>query len=128
MAVSTYQASAVREGNWWLVTVPAVPGAFSQVRRLNQVEDAIREAIAFVAQIDQADVEVQVKVDLPDGVLERAEQSRAAVHQLEQAQRDAAALSRDAARALVDAGLSGYDVATVLGVSPQRVSQLINAA
>jgi len=43
----------------------------------------------------------------------------------DQAQRQAAAQSRAAARRLRQAGLSGRDIAKVLNVSPQRVSQLL---
>lgn len=35
---SPYRAHAVRSGNWWAIDVPDVPGAFTQVRRLDQAE------------------------------------------------------------------------------------------
>ena len=43
------------------------------------------------------------------------------------AQKAAAALSRQAARKLADTGLSGREIAVVLRVSPQRVSQLLKS-
>ena len=52
---------------------------------------------------------------------------RAAVDHAERAQRDAAARSRALALRLRDAGLTGADIAVVLRVSPQRVSQLMRA-
>lgn len=127
MSRRTYEVTAVRDGKWWVVTVPDVPGAFSQIRRLDQVADAIREAIAFVARVDEDDVGVHLTIDLPGGILHRVEGAREAVAEAEKAQREAAALSRDAARSLVEAGLSGYDAASVMGVSPQRISQLVNS-
>ena len=42
-------------------------------------------------------------------------------------QHGGAALSRATAKGLAEAGLSGADLAVVLEVSPQRVSQLLNA-
>jgi len=52
---------------------------------------------------------------------------RAAVDHAERAQREAAARSRALALRLRDAGLTGADIAVVLRVSPQRVSQLMRA-
>jgi len=53
--------------------------------------------------------------------------ARRAIHELGERQREVAALSRAAARDLANSGLSGADIAVVLDVSPQRVSQLLNA-
>ena len=53
--------------------------------------------------------------------------ARNAVYALGERQREVAALSRAAARDLADSGLSGADIAVVLEISPQRVSQLLNA-
>ena len=53
--------------------------------------------------------------------------ARRLVEDLAVAQREAAAASRRAARDLLAAGLTGADTARVLGVSPQRVSQLVSA-
>jgi predicted transcriptional regulator len=52
-------------------------------------------------------------------------EARDAVTAADRAQRQAAAQSREAARRLKQAGLSGRDIAKVLEVSPQRVSQLL---
>jgi CRP-like cAMP-binding protein len=61
---------------------------------------------------------------LADGSAEIAA-VRAAVEHAERTQRATAARSRALALRLRDFGLSGADIAVVLGVSPQRVSQLM---
>jgi predicted RNase H-like HicB family nuclease len=119
-----YDVHATRDGQWWVVTVPEVPGAFSQVRRLDQVDEAIREAIGFVAQVPIGSVGVDTVIDLPVSVVDQVAQARRAVTDAEQARRDAAALSRAAALRLLDAGVTGHDAAHIMGVSPQRISQL----
>ena len=53
--------------------------------------------------------------------------ARKAVHELGERQREVTALSRAAAKDLAESGLSGADIAVVLDVSPQRVSQLFSA-
>jgi len=47
-----YRVRAVRSGNWWSITVPELPGVFSQARRLDQVEAMAREAIAMMLDVD----------------------------------------------------------------------------
>ena len=54
-----------------------------------------------------------------------ASPAREAVRQAVEAQRSAAAQSREVARQLRELGLSGRDIAALLQLSPQRMSQLL---
>ena len=71
------------------------------------------------------DVEILPKIDAALG--QEVVAARKAVHELAERQREVAALSRAAAKDLAESGLSGADIAVVLDVSPQRVSQLLHA-
>lgn len=51
---------------WWVLEAPEV-GAVSQVRRLDQVADEMREAVAHLASLAESDVELQVEPVLPAG-------------------------------------------------------------
>jgi predicted RNase H-like HicB family nuclease len=57
----TYTAAARLVGGWWAITVSEIPGVFSQARRLDQVEDMAREALALFldAAPDSFDIVVQ---------------------------------------------------------------------
>jgi len=68
---------------------------------------------------------VMVTPEIGGGLDEESRAAREAVSAADRAQRQAAAQSRAAARRLRQAGLSGRDIAKVLNVSPQRVSQLL---
>ena len=63
--------------------------------------------------------------EIGGGLDEETRAAREAVSAADRAQRLAAAQSRATARRLRQAGLSGRDIAKVLNVSPQRVSQLL---
>ncbi|MGI8418672.1 MAG: hypothetical protein ACR2P2_21230 [Nakamurella sp.] len=103
------------------------PGAISQSRRLLGYQDLMREAISFVAEVDPADVEIDLQVKLPDAIAERVRPARDLIGQLDRMQRRVAPESRDVARDLVKREhLTGADAAVVLGVSQQRVSQMGN--
>ncbi len=48
----TYEMLATRSGRWWGLTVPDVPGVVSQVRSLRDADEYVREAVAFVLDVD----------------------------------------------------------------------------
>lgn len=74
--------------------------------------------------MDSAQVQIELRPVLPDGLRAEVERARRLVADLDLAQRTAAEASRAAVRDLAAAGLTGADTARILGVSPQRVSQL----
>jgi predicted RNase H-like HicB family nuclease len=57
---TTYEVHAERDNGWWVLTVPAVPGAFSQARRLDQAPEMITDAIALVLGVPETSFAVTV--------------------------------------------------------------------
>lgn len=125
MAVTRYTVTAERGRRWWVLQCVEHPGAISEVARLDQAPTAMREAIAFVAQVDPSDVEVDLRPVVPDAVGSHVRAAARLREEAHRANREAAAEARAAARVLRDAGLSVRDVGTVLGVSHQRAHQLL---
>ena len=122
----SYRVEAVRSGDWWAITVPDLPGVFSQAKRLDQVEGHAREAIAMMVNIDEDDIGVlDVHVTPPDAVADLLEALRASVMVAAEAGDNAARMRRDVAMALRDEGLPMRDVGQLIGVSHQRVSQIL---
>lgn len=118
-------AQARRSGGWWAIAVPEVDGVFTQARRLDQVPEQVADAVATMLDIDAADVEVVVEAEtVADDVVARARAARAAA---EAANGEAAAAMREAAAALIAQDFTVRDAGVLLGVSPQRVSQLVAA-
>lgn len=114
-------------GPVWVLQCAEHPGAISQTRRLREAGRLMAEAISFVAGANPEEVEIDLVPVLPEPLAARVAAARRSALELAAAQRSAAAASRRAARELVAAGLSGADTARVLGVSAQRVSQLLAA-
>lgn len=125
METMQYHVTAIREGRWWALRCEELPGVFTQAVRLDQVEDLVREAIAFVADVPTESFEIEVTPALPDAYTDelRAANEQRAVAQ--EANSAAAAHSRAAAKVLAEAGLSLRDIASVMGISFQRVAQLL---
>ncbi len=100
-----------------LVVLPA--------RRLSVAERTVRDYVACHDGVDPRSVQVRITVAFGTALDDEITAVRAAVEGAERAQREAAARSRGLALLLREAGLSGADIAVVLRVSPQRVSQLM---
>lgn len=56
-----YVVEARRQEDWWLLEVPAVPGAVSQVRDLADAETYAREVVAFVLNVEPDTFELTVQ-------------------------------------------------------------------
>lgn len=115
-----------RSGRWWAIRVPSMPGVFSQCRRLDQVDEHAREAIALAVDRNPIDIgELDIHIDPPDDVATLILDAHAAV----EAARDATVCATHARRAAVDAladgGYTTRDIGALLGISHQRVSQLL---
>ena len=123
--VKRYTVRARRIGGWWALDVDGSPGVHTQVRRIDQAEEMAREAIAGVLDISPGSFEVVVAPEMPDPVRTIVEQATMARSQAAQAQDTAAQLTRDAARRLVQEGLTVRDAGALLGVSHQRIAQLV---
>ncbi|MEJ7648714.1 MAG: hypothetical protein WKF57_06745 [Nakamurella sp.] len=112
----------------WVFQCVEHPGAISQGRRLGEWESLMGETVAFVAGTPVGSFELALEVKLADGIRDLMREARTAIDSLVAAQIQTAEASRRAARALVDdAHLTGAEAAVVLGISPQRVSQLVHS-
>lgn len=106
----------------WTVTVPEVPGAITQVRRLDQAVADISEALELMT--GTADFTVEVAEVLGSAVASEAVAVRALRAEAEQAVANVEACTREAAAKLRSAGFTYRDAGALLGVSHQRVQQL----
>lgn len=116
----TYRAVARRSPSGWTLHV----GEFGTVstRSLATAERDAREHVLACTGRDDAVVTVQPKLDLRLGGLVQEARTKGA--ELAELTTLVAAKTREAANELRSAGLSNVDIAHVLGVSEQRVSQL----
>jgi DNA-directed RNA polymerase specialized sigma subunit len=120
-----YTARAQRDGKWWAISVKGLPGALSQVRRLDQAEAMAREVIALVLDVPEDSFDVVVAPELSEEHRDALAELDRAKEQYAQSMAALAERQQKATLLLVrDAGLTVRDAATVLGVSFQRVSQL----
>ena len=133
--METYEVDANYDGKWWVFDIPAlfttVNGrqivARGQARTAAEVAGEARDIIAMWTNVDEATIRVNVGFSMPEEIREAIERARVRENEARSAEQEAAQARRFAARALVtDQGITQSDAATMLGVSRQRVHQLVS--
>jgi hypothetical protein len=120
---TTYTVHAKRWKRGWELHIDGF--GVTQSKTLNDAEAMVRDYIALDTGAAPDSFAVEIVPEVGDGLDEKTRAARQAIGAADRAQRAAAAQSREAARGLKRAGLSGREIAVVLRVSPQRVSQLL---
>jgi predicted RNase H-like HicB family nuclease len=128
MSDHAYRVVVTRDDSHWLADVPELQGAHTYARSLPTLDQAVREVIVLAADLaDEAMPELVLDYDYHTGDPEldtTALEVRRLRQQADELTAAAAARTGQAAAKLVARGLSVRDAAVLLGVSPQRVSQL----
>jgi predicted RNase H-like HicB family nuclease len=114
------------DDGYWLVELEEEPRVHTYGRTLAKAREHIVDATALWFEVAPEDLNVVEDVRLPAPVKAALELARKEREHAQAAQEAAAGATRDAARALVkDGRLSVRDAADVLGLSHQRVQQLL---
>jgi len=128
MTGPTYHVIVTREGGAWLAEVPDLAGGHTYARTLAALDKAVREVIVLAADLpDETMDSLTINWDYhtgDDAVDEQTARIRHLRAEADQLSAQASAYTATMARQLIELGMSVRDAATLLGVSPQRVSQL----
>lgn len=128
MSEQAYEVVVTREDGHWLADVPGLQGAHTYARSLPALDQAVREVIVLAADLPDAampGLRLDFLYHTGDPELDStALEVRRLRRQADELAAAAAARTGEVAVQLVARGLSVRDVAALLGISPQRVSQL----
>ena len=120
-----------RESGWWVAQVKEAPAAITQGRTIAEARRRIREALALALDDDQAARKAKLidDVRLPADARQALDRARAARERLEASTEQAQASTAVAVQKLIKKlGLSVRDAGELLGISHQRVQQLVQEA
>ncbi|WP_344972435.1 hypothetical protein [Streptosporangium fragile] len=127
------RVTAERSGGWWALKVEG-PGlrrpAHTQVRRLDQVEETVRDLLALRFDLDADSPlatawRITVVPVLGDELATEVARTRELRREADRLRDDAVSRSRQAARRLHEQGLPHRDIGLLLGVSHQAVGKLL---
>lgn len=128
MSEGCYGVVVTREDGHWLADVPELAGAHTYARSLPALDQAVREVIVLAADLpDEAmpGLVLDYSYDTGDPDLDAtALEVRRLRRQADELAAAVTARTGEVAAQLVARGLSVRDVAALLGISPQRVSQI----
>ena len=116
-----YTARARRWEHGWEIHIDGV--GVTQVRVLEHAKKQACDLIDTMTDERPSEDEVEVRLDMGD-LDDRAASAREMTARAAEAQREAAAATRQVVADLRNEGLSVSDIATILGVTRSRVSQL----
>jgi len=129
MKRKTYTARCQRSGDWWAISVPELRGVHMQARRLEKAEAMVRDAIALFLDVSSDSFDVRIEPVLPRDLQGKVGRARKVRGEAEVLQREASIASAEVAADLVHtAHLTVRDAGRVLGLSHQRITQLLKAA
>ena len=112
-------AHVTRSNGWWAISVPEIPGLFTQAKRLDQVERMVLDAASLLNK-DVSHVEVVPVLDEDAQIMLRElGETRAKAEAL---QKESSDMTKRAIRLFQAEGLTLRDIASLIGLSPQRVS------
>ena len=114
------------DDNAWNVRIKGLPGCQTYGRSLRQAQSRIREALAL--WLDVTPSTVHIRDQFPGQLAAVADEVAKARAAADRAGQKAQAQTVDAVRTLTELGLSRRDAAELLGLSHQRVHQLLEAS
>jgi hypothetical protein len=129
MTARNFKAMAHRSDGWWALEVTGddLPyPAYTQARRLDQVEGVVRDLLALHFGVTEDAVgKIEIVPVLDATLASEVSRARHAREQAERLRADASAQTRRTAQHLREQGMAQRDISALLGISHQAVSQLL---
>lgn len=124
----TYQVVVAKDDGWWIMHA-RIPRTIihSHAKRIDDIEFMIRDAIAGALDVNPDSFELELVFGLDSDVLDQVSRAREASLEAAEVQERASRESRAAVQALRNEGLTLKEAGYFLGVTPQRVAQLLNS-
>lgn len=116
------------DGRYWVISAE-LPGRdlepITQATKVRDIAMMATEAIAITLDVDEDSFDIDVSIEAPSQVDDLMTALEASVEAAKAARNEEAAMRRATAVAARDAGLTIRDAGELLGISYQRVAQLL---
>jgi hypothetical protein len=123
-----YKLVVEREPGWWIVQIPELDLTI-QARRLGDVEKNARDAIAALLDVGIGSFDLEQDVRAPAGVVQELDEARALMDRASILREESAdRIGRAVEKLIKDFGLTMREAGRLLGLSHQRIAQLVERA
>lgn len=123
--MSTFNVAVTREDGYWVGVVEGLRGGATEARTLAGLDVELVDLIQGLLDLDED--EVTLNLDMGEDVSPVVERLIEAQEEMLRAKDEYEARQIHAVRLLADKHISARDSAKLIGVSHQRVSQLLNS-
>ena len=121
-----YTVTATRVHSLWELDVPGV--GITQSTTAGAAEEMIRDYLDCLGVAEADTVPITIVWRIAPEIDARIAEAREDAAKAAQLQAQASRINRETVMLLKESGMTGRDIAAVLGISEQRVSQLAKAA
>ena len=124
--MKTYQVECEWDATgWWVVTVPEVAGAVTQCKRLDKVRHDVGEVLELLTGKKPGTYQLDIHTSVPGQAGELAAKALGLRAEVEQLTSLVATTTSSAVVKLSESGFSMRDIGQLVGVSHQRVDQIL---
>jgi hypothetical protein len=121
------KAKFERQADGWRVEVPQLDNFVTVAKRLDKLSEQIKDLAHDLTGEERCNVIIKVEAIMP-GIICDLEAAQGKSREAMRLQEEASAEIRDVVSRMRDEGLTMRDIAVLLGVTPQRVAQLVPCA
>lgn len=118
------KARAERLDDGWLISVPSLGNYKTTTKRLDKATQQIQVLAEKINGKSKCDIVVKVEAVMP-GIICDIKAAQIKMRKAEKLQEEASVEIRDVVSRMREEGLTMRDIAILLGVTPQRVAQLV---
>jgi hypothetical protein len=122
--LKTFRAEVSLDGRFWLIRIPEL-GRSTQALRYKDVPAMANDLVEIMTGLGADDYNLHIEVRLPADVQNRLARAEVLREEAKRKNSEAASESRAAVRELLAKGLSQREAGELLGMSFQRINQLV---
>ena len=123
-AVRTLEATAYRQGKWWMVSIPEIEG-LTQCKTIEKIPEQAADLASVILNVPTEHVALHVSYTLPKDAKAASESWHQAQAQLVTAKANVDARLADLARTLKGQGYTLKDIGALTGYTFQRIAQIL---
>lgn len=122
--MKTYDTEVTRDGKFWLIRIPELDRS-TQALRYKDVPTMASDLVEIMTGLDSDEYDLDINVRLPSEVQDHLARAEVLREEAKRKNSEAAQESRAAVRQLLAQGLSQREAGELLGMSFQRINQLV---